>query len=147
MAAGFSGRGRQVGADAGAQRLGACVYELDPGATAMPYHFHRGNEELLVVLSGTPTLRTPDGERELREGEVAAFRVGPAGAHQVINRSPTSARYVMFSTRRSPDVTGYPDSGKTGFIAFPQEGDDGPARAIFRDAGATGYFDGEQAPS
>jgi uncharacterized cupin superfamily protein len=123
------------------------VYELDPGRAAMPYHFHRANEELLLVLSGRPSLRTPKGERELAEGEVVAFRVGPAGAHQVVNRSDTPARYVMFSTRRSPDVTGYPDSGKTGTIAFPQEGDDGPARTIFRDADATGYFDGEQGPS
>ena len=147
MDAGFAARGSTVGADAGSQRLGACVYELEPGRAAFPFHFHRANEELLVVLSGRPTLRTADGERELDEGEVVSFRVGPAGAHQMINRSSGPARYIMFSTRRTPDVVGYPDSGKSGYASPPQEGDDeGPVRALFFDRDAAGYYDGEQAP-
>ena len=45
-------------------QLGASVYELGPGNTAA-YHFHHGSEELLIVLRGRPTLRTPEGERQL----------------------------------------------------------------------------------
>ena len=48
-----------------------------------PYHFHHGMEEWLLVVDGTPTLRTPDGERELRRGDVVCFPPGPDGAHQV----------------------------------------------------------------
>ena len=35
------------------------------------------------MLSGSPTLRGPDGERVLRAGDVVCFPVGPDGAHQV----------------------------------------------------------------
>jgi uncharacterized cupin superfamily protein len=64
--------------------LGASLYELDPG-DFMVYHAHHGSEELLIVLRGRPTLRTPEGERELREGDVVHFPTGPGGAHGVRN--------------------------------------------------------------
>jgi uncharacterized cupin superfamily protein len=145
-AGGFKAGFAAVGQAAGAKQLGASVYELEPGRAAFPYHFHRANEELLVVLRGRPTVRTPEGERELYEGEVVAFRPGPTGAHQMINRSSESVRYVMFSTKRSPEMLHYPDSGKVGVGTFPQEGDEGPVRLMFRVDSAVDYYDGEQAP-
>ena len=146
---GFRGAMAVLGAAAGAQRLGATVYVLGPGETPFPYHFHRANEELLVVLEGRPSLRTPEGERELAEGSVVAFREGPAGGHQVINRSDQPTRYVMFSTKRLPEFIEYPDSGKVGVASLAQEGDGGPGtvRFLFKKDSAVGYFDGEQAPS
>jgi uncharacterized cupin superfamily protein len=88
--------------------LGASVYELGPGNWT-PYHFHHGSEELLVVLRGTPTLRTGDGDRRLREGEVLYFPPGPAGAHGVANETEDPVRYLMASTLVSPEVAEYPD--------------------------------------
>ena len=58
----------------------ARLYVLQPGETPFPYHFHRANEELMVVLSGRPSLRTPEGERELEDGDVVSFRPGPSAA-------------------------------------------------------------------
>ena len=58
--------------------VGATVYEIAPGRTSGYYHFHHGAEELLVVLRGRPTLREPSGERELAEGDVVLFAIGPA---------------------------------------------------------------------
>jgi hypothetical protein len=54
---------------AGAQRLGLSLWELLPGEAAYPYHFHLVDEELVVVLEGRPSLRTPDGWRDLERGE------------------------------------------------------------------------------
>jgi uncharacterized cupin superfamily protein len=90
-------------------KLGATLYELQPGADSR-YHFHHGSEELLVVLRGRPTLRTPDGERRLEEGEVVHFAVGPDGAHGIVNRTPQPVRYLMASTLVSPEVAEYPDT-------------------------------------
>jgi uncharacterized cupin superfamily protein len=109
---GFGVRGTRVGAAAGATQLGMTVYELDPGKRNMPYHAHFGIEEAIVVLRGTPTLRGPDGERELAEGEVVACPPGRAGAHQLINRGETVARYLVVSSKALADVIEYPDSGK-----------------------------------
>ena len=88
--------------------LGASVYELDPGNFAV-YHYHHGAEELLVVLRGRPTLRTPDGERVLAEGEAVHFPTGPDGAHAVRNDTDGPVRFIVAGTRVSPEVVEYPD--------------------------------------
>src|SRR5919108_2784673 len=85
--AGFTCRRARLGRQAGAQRLGASLYEIPPGQATFPYHAHLANEEMLFVLAGRPSLRTPEGWRELSEGEVVAFPAGEAGAHQIANRS------------------------------------------------------------
>jgi uncharacterized cupin superfamily protein len=139
---GFGVSGSQLGALAGAGQIGIAVYELGPGKKNMPYHAHFGIEEMLVVLSGTPTLRSPAGERELSSGEVVAFPPGRAGAHQLINRSDSPARFLMISSKASADVIEYPDSGKIS----AQGGEWGTPGAIaYRLATEPelGYFDGE----
>ena len=90
-------------------KLVSAVWELAPGASSGPYHAHHATEELLVVLAGTPTLRTPDGERELALGDVAHFPLGAAGAHQVINRSDAPARYLVTAAHSGLDVIEYID--------------------------------------
>jgi uncharacterized cupin superfamily protein len=62
-------------------------------------------------VSGTPTLRTPEGERELRAGDVVSFVQGEAEAHTLYNRSSEPARVAFFSTLRPGSVV-YPDSDK-----------------------------------
>jgi uncharacterized cupin superfamily protein len=88
--------------------LGATVYELGPGSFAI-YHAHHGSDELLIVLRGRPTLRTPAGERVLDEGEVVSFPPGPDGAHGLRNDGDEPIRFVMAGTRVSPEVVEYPD--------------------------------------
>jgi uncharacterized cupin superfamily protein len=102
------------------EQLGATVYEIDPGRTSGLYHFHHGAEELLVVLRGRPTLREPGGERELREGDVVHFPVGPAGAHQLLNRTDGVVRYLFVATRPSPEAVEYPDSRQLSVMAFTE---------------------------
>ena len=88
--------------------LGASVYELGPG-NWVPFHFHHGSEELLVVLRGRPTLRVGEETRQLSEGEVVHFPRGPAGVHGLSNDTDEPARYLMASTLVSPEVAEYPD--------------------------------------
>jgi uncharacterized cupin superfamily protein len=92
-------------------RLGASLYELGPG-NFMIYHAHHGSEELLVVLRGRPTLRTPDGERQLEEGAVVHFPPGREGAHGLRNDTDGPVRYLVAGTRVSPEVVEYPDLGQ-----------------------------------
>jgi uncharacterized cupin superfamily protein len=91
--------------------MGATVGELDPGNFVI-YHFHHAWEELLIVLRGRPTLRTPEGERVLNEGESVYFPLGSDGAHGLRNDSDVSVRYLMASTLSSPEVVEYPDLGQ-----------------------------------
>ncbi len=89
-------------------KLGASLDELDPGDFVV-YHAHHGSEELLIVLRGRPTLRTPAGERVLDEGETVHFTTGPDGAHGLRNDSDETVRYVMAGIRVTPEVVEYPD--------------------------------------
>jgi uncharacterized cupin superfamily protein len=102
------------------EQMGATLYEVPPGKTGGYYHFHHGAEELLVVLRGRPTLRESTGERVLEEGDVVHFPVGPDGAHQLLNRSDEPVRYLMVSTRPSPEAVEYPDSRQLSVMAFTE---------------------------
>lgn len=113
------GRTARIGAPAGAERLGATLYEIDPGQSGSPYHLHHANEELIVVLSGRPTLRTPEGVRVLEPGEVVACPAGPAGAHQLQNRTAEPVRALVVSTMVYPEVAEMPDSDKILVIGAP----------------------------
>jgi uncharacterized cupin superfamily protein len=111
---GFNVRRARVGRQAGSQRLGASVWELPAGQAAYPYHAHLGEEELIVVLSGRPSLRTPEGRRELAPGEVVAFARGQEGAHQLANHTSETVTFLALSTNGEPDIVLYPDAGKVG---------------------------------
>jgi uncharacterized cupin superfamily protein len=100
----------------GATLWGGTLYELEPGESS-PYHWHYGEEECVIVVAGRPTLRTPDGERELAPWDIAWFARGERGAHQLRNDGDEPARVAMFSTVSDPEVVVYPDEGRTGVIA------------------------------
>ena len=93
------------------EKLGASVYELGPGNFVV-YHFHHAAEELLIVLRGSATLRTPEGEREVADGDVVHFPAGPDGAHALENRGDEPVRYLMAGNIDSPEVVEYPDLGQ-----------------------------------
>jgi uncharacterized cupin superfamily protein len=94
----------------------ARVWELQPGE-ASPYHWHASEEEWLLVIAGTATVRTAKGEAVLEPWDVAAFTCGPGGAHQVRNNTDETVRLVWFATRSDPDVRVYPDDGAVTVVA------------------------------
>jgi len=100
--------GRQLGA----RQTGTSVYELPPGQAICPYHYEYGEEEWLLVLSGRPSVRDPDGTHQLEPDDVVFFPRGPAGAHQIRNETDDPARVLMWSTVVHPAATVYPDSDK-----------------------------------
>jgi uncharacterized cupin superfamily protein len=115
-------RAMRLGPRTGAQQLGATLFEIDPGGAVSPYHLHHGNEELLLVLSGTPRLRTPDGVRQLEPGAVVAFPAGAAGAHRVFNGADEPARVIIVSTMHFPDVAEHLDTDTWLAVIGPREG-------------------------
>ena len=111
---GFGALRASVHPEIGAEHLAGSVIEIPPGERAWPYHWEAALEEWLYVLTGTPTVRTPDGEEQLRAGDLVCFLAGPDGAHQVLNRSDAVCRVVMLSNRASVNVVVYPDANKVG---------------------------------
>jgi uncharacterized cupin superfamily protein len=143
---GFSRRRAQLGRQAGAVDLGASLFELDPGSAQFPLHYHLGNEELLIVISGRPSLRTVDGERELDEGEVVAFPRGEAGAHQLVNRSAQPVRLLIVSEMNAPEIVLRPESGKLSAFARPPGGRGEEMHEVYFRRDAVDFWDGEEPP-
>lgn len=113
------GRTARISAPAGSERLGATLYEIDPGQNGSPFHLHHANEEMIVVLSGRPTLRTSDGSRTLEPGEVVACPIGRVGAHQLQNHTSEPVQALVVSTMVYPEVVEMPDSDKVLVISHP----------------------------
>jgi uncharacterized cupin superfamily protein len=124
----------RVGPPVGGRLLGLSVYELPPAQSICPYHYEIGFEEWLIVFTGHPTLRTPDGEQRLRPWDVAFFPDGPPGAHKVTNETEDLVRVAMLSNKGDPGVAVYPDSDKVGVF---------PPNKLFRLGDAVDYWDGE----
>jgi uncharacterized cupin superfamily protein len=127
---GYRWRGARVGQAVGADEIGASLYELEDGQRSYPYHFHHAIEEWLLVVAGSPLVRTPEGEHVLRSGDVLCFPAGAGGAHQVTGPGTV----LILSENRAHDSVEYPDSGKIEVR---------PLGKIFRDADAVDFWDGE----
>ncbi len=126
----------RVGAAAGGKDLVLKEFEIPPGETLCPYHYEY-EEEWLLVLEGTASVRTPDGERPAPRGALMCFPAGPAGAHKVTNAGDETVLALMWSSAREPAVSVYPDSDKLGVWA----GEDHVL--LRRSDGHVEYYEGE----
>lgn len=126
---GYRWRAKRIGGDL----LGATLYDLPAGERTWPYHYHHGSEEWLLVVAGSPTLRTQEGERVLAEGDVVCFPAGPAGAHQVTG----PGRVLIASDLTVPRTSHYPDSDKVSARTSAEDA------LVFRAGDAADYWEGE----
>jgi uncharacterized cupin superfamily protein len=102
----------------GASKLGYNITAVPPGKRAFPLHNHRVNEEMFFIIDGTGEVRIGDATRPIRKGDfIACPPGGPETAHQIINTGETELRYLAVSTKQSPEIAEYPDSGKFGALA------------------------------
>lgn len=98
-----------------AEKAMVSVYEIPPGKSAYPYHYHLKNEETFFILRGEGLLKCPGGDRPVRPGELIFFPVGQEGAHKLTNTSDTEPLvYIDFDVIHDMDVAIYPDSKKIG---------------------------------
>lgn len=88
---------RKIGAAARLTALGARQVVLEPGAWSSQRHWHEGEDELLVMLSGRAMLIEDDGEVELLPGDIAAWPMGDRNGHHLVNRSSEPCSFVCVS--------------------------------------------------
>jgi uncharacterized cupin superfamily protein len=109
----FGAAAGHIGAAIPLARLGAQYVVVPPGKTGFPFHSHRNNEEMYIILEGRGRYRLGAAGYEVEAGDVLAAPAGDAStAHQLTNTGDAPLRYVIVSTRNDPDVLEYPDSGK-----------------------------------
>lgn len=139
---GFKSRRARIGYELGTKLVGCSIFEVPPGQAAYPYHFHYADEELVIVLEGEPSLRTPEGTRVLERGEAVHFPLGEEGAHQLFNATEETVTFLAVSSNGRPDVIVYPDSDRIGVGERLPKG--GGLRTFFRRGDAVGYWEGEE---
>jgi len=108
---------------------------LEAGKYSYPYHSHRNAEEMFVILEGEALLRTPEGIKNVKAGDVIFFEMGPDGAHQLKNNGIKPCKYVDIRTDLGMDVCDYPDSGKVNIL---------PDCELYEANSQVGYFHGEE---
>jgi uncharacterized cupin superfamily protein len=146
-AARFDARMAQIGARIGARKLGYNITAVPPGKAAFPFHCHRVNEEMFMVLQGSGEIRVGKETFPICRGDIIACPPGgPETAHQIRNTGSEELRYLAVSTLQTPEVAEYPDSGKFGVYAeLPPAADGSPKyfRFIGRESLNVNYWDGE----
>ena len=142
----FSYARKSLGTQAGGKMLGASMYKLTPQKKAFPFHFHHANEEAILILKGSGTLRLTDGSMPVTEGDYIAMPTGPEHAHQMINTSNESLEYLCFSTMIVPEVSEYPDSNKIGVLTGTAPGglkEKNSFKGFYKKESDVDYFEGE----
>ena len=138
----YTSRRARFSAAIGARRLGYNLTELPPGKAQCPFHAHRAEEEMFLILEGEGELRFGSQRYRIRKHDVIACPTGAADvAHQIINTGSTTMRYLSLSNVAEVEVCEYPDSNKIGVFA------DAPGapglRGLHRTSSAVDYYDGE----
>ena len=137
-----SSRG-QISNHIGARKLGYNLTVLPPGKVQCPFHNHRAEEEMFLILEGEGELRFGDERYPIRKHDVIACPPGgPEVAHQIINTGAVTMRYLSLSTLADVEVCEYPDSQKIG-IFTGLSGEPG-LRKLFRAENTVDYYDREK---
>jgi uncharacterized cupin superfamily protein len=137
----YDSRGARLAVGTAAQKLGASVDILAPGKRSCPYHLHHAQEEMFIVLAGSGTLRVAGEMLPITAGDVIFIPPGPAYPHQIINSSDAPLHYLSVSTRETPEICEYPDSGK--HQAWAVRAGDDTFSTCQRSGPSLDYWDGE----
>ncbi len=138
----YTSRRAKFSAAIGARQLGYNLTELPPGKAQCPFHSHRAEEEMFLILEGEGELRFGDRRYPLRKHDVVACPTGGAEvAHQIINTGRTTMRYLSLSNLQPVEICEYPDSDKIG--AFADTPGAPGLRGLHRSAAAVDYYNGE----
>lgn len=130
----YGGAFAEVGLLLGASKLGYAATRLRRGDVVCPMHWHTREEELFVVMAGTPSVRTPQGVWRLRAGDCIAFVTDPSGAHSLFNDADEDAVVLLVANTDAGDACFYPDSDKHVVEA---------TGTLVRNAPQLDYYDGE----
>jgi uncharacterized cupin superfamily protein len=86
---------RRLAPAAGLTDFGASHVVLKPGAWSSQRHWHNGEDEFLVMLSGEAVLVEDDGRMVLRAGDMAAWPKGTRLGHHLINESDSDCSFIV----------------------------------------------------
>jgi uncharacterized cupin superfamily protein len=138
----FHDRYARISEKIGARKLGYSIAIVPPGKKACPFHNHRINEEMFLILEGEGTLRFGDSEFPIKKDDIIACPPGGREvAHQIINTGRSDLKYFCLSTNVFHDICEYPDSNKV--LSLDRSSQEQPFRHISKVGEEIDYFEGE----
>ena len=117
----------RLGQAGGLTQFGANLVILEPGARSSLRHWHRSEDEFVMVTQGECILIEDAGETLMRAGDCAAFPEGNPDGHCLVNRSRTEARFLVVGTKAASEVATYSD------VDLRVEMEGGQARFTYKD--------------
>ncbi|HEU4820802.1 MAG TPA: cupin domain-containing protein [Qipengyuania sp.] len=101
---------RRLAPKAGLTKMGASHVVLRPGGYSSQRHWHREEDELVVMLAGEAVLIEDGGETPVRRGDVLAWPAGVPNGHRLHNRSDQDCVFIAISAGdKAKDSGEYPD--------------------------------------
>lgn len=88
---------RRLAPTLGLTMMGASHVVLKPGAWSSQRHWHRDEDELVVMLAGEAVLIEDRGETVLRPGDVVGWAAGATDGHHLVNRGALDCVFVAIS--------------------------------------------------
>ena len=99
----------RLGEAGGLTQFGANLVILEPGAMSSLRHWHRVEDEFVMVTEGECVLVQDAGETLMRTGDCAAFPAGSPDGHHFLNRSEAEARFLVVGTKAPSETATYSD--------------------------------------
>ncbi|MBA5686836.1 cupin domain-containing protein [Rugamonas apoptosis] len=93
----------------GLTQFGTFVQVLAPGTRSSIKHWHKAEDELVLVLEGQVTVVEGDAEHLLGPGDAATFPQGSPVGHYLWNRTASPVTCIVVGTRAPIDQITYPD--------------------------------------
>ncbi|RYY26621.1 MAG: cupin domain-containing protein [Sphingomonadales bacterium] len=101
---------RRLGPASGLSEMGVSHVTLKPGAWSSQRHWHRLEDEFVVMLSGEAVLIDDKGEHVMRAGDCASFPKGEEDGHHLENRNDVDCVFIAVSAGdKAADSGVYPD--------------------------------------
>ena len=89
---------RRLAPVGGLTHMGASHVVLRPGAWSSQRHWHEGEDELVIMLSGEAVLIEDGEEAVMRSGDVAAWPAGVANGHHLVNRTDRDCVFIAIGS-------------------------------------------------
>ncbi len=122
----------------GGNQCAVIFYDIAPGKSNYPFHYHTASEEIFYIISGNGVVETNEGDIPVSAGSVIVCPAGEEGAHRITNRSESEPlSYIDIDVVPATDMAVYPKTGKIGVFTR-----DGFAKWYKKD-GDVKYYEGE----
>jgi uncharacterized cupin superfamily protein len=108
---------RRLAPATGLSEFGVSHVVLKPGAWSSQRHWHNGEDEFLVMLTGEAVLVEDDGRTILKPGDCCAWPKGNTNGHHLINESAGDCSFLCMSGGKN-EGGGYSDVD----LAFTPDG-------------------------